>query len=91
MKLKNWLDWVTFIILFIGGLNWGLIGIARFNIVAAIFGMSMVANIIYIVIGVCAIYLIIRACTCCKKDGSCDVSTPQPPQAPRPPQPPQQP
>ncbi len=69
MKLNNLLDWITFIILFIGGINWGLIGIAKFNLIAAIFGMTAVSKIIYIVVGVCALYLIIRACCRCNKDG----------------------
>lgn len=65
MKLKNWLDWVTFIILFIGGINWGLVGVAKFNLITAIFGMGILSHIIFIIVGICAIYLIIRAFSCC--------------------------
>ena len=33
------LDVVAAVLLVVGGLNWGLVGIARFDLVAAIFGM----------------------------------------------------
>jgi uncharacterized membrane protein YuzA (DUF378 family) len=41
-------------------LNWLLVGIFSFDVVAAIFGtMSVVARIIYVVVGLCAIYLLV--------------------------------
>lgn len=47
--------WLTII----GGLNWGLIGLFDFNLVAAIFGgMSLLSRIIYILVGLAAIWLI---------------------------------
>lgn len=40
----------------IGALNWGLIGIFDFNLVAAIFGdMTVAARIIYSLVGIAAI------------------------------------
>lgn len=60
MKLSNWFDWLTFIILFIGGVNWGLTGINGTNLVALIFGYGPVAQWIYIAVGLCAIYLLVR-------------------------------
>lgn len=47
--------WLTIL----GGLNWGLIGLFDFNLVAAIFGgMSLLSRIIYILVGLAAIWLI---------------------------------
>ena len=44
-------------ILFIGGVNWGLVGLFGFNLVAWIFGeMSMLTRIIYVLVGISAIY-----------------------------------
>jgi len=69
MKMKMWLDWVVLILLFIGGINWGLIGLFHWGLIGAIFGhMSVVTRIIYVVVGVCAIYAIIRAFACCGCD-----------------------
>jgi len=41
----------------IGGLNWGLIGLFRFDLVAAIFGeMSSISRTIYALVGVATVY-----------------------------------
>ena len=51
------LDVVAFALLVIGGLNWGLVGIFRFDVVAAIFGeMSILARIVYALVGLAAVY-----------------------------------
>ncbi|TGA97166.1 DUF378 domain-containing protein [Sporolactobacillus shoreae] len=44
--------------LVIGGINWGLIGFFRFDLIAAIFGGSYtaLARIIYGIVGLCALY-----------------------------------
>ena len=52
---------ISYIILLIGGLNWGLIGIFNFNLVTAIFGdyPSVGSIIIYCLVALSAIWLII--------------------------------
>ena len=58
-NLKN-IDLVALILVIVGGLNWGLVGAFGFDLVAAIFGaMSIISRIIYILVGISAIYLII--------------------------------
>lgn len=47
----------VYLVLF-GGINWGLIGLLRVDIVALIFGSSILARLVYILIGVSAGYLI---------------------------------
>lgn len=43
----------------IGALNWGLIGIFRFDLVAFIFGnMSWLSRFVYIIVGVVGLYLL---------------------------------
>ncbi len=72
----GWLGMIAFILVIIGGINWGLVGIFNFDLVAAIFGsMSVVARIIYILVGVAAVYKIFAHCckkSCMCKDGSCN-------------------
>lgn len=61
MKMKA-IDWVFFILLVVGGLNWGLVGIADFDLVATIFGEgSGLARIVYSLVGVSAVYLLVSA------------------------------
>ena len=53
-------NWIAFIILVIGGLNWGLVGIFNFNLVEAIFGgLNAGSIIIYVLVLISAIWLII--------------------------------
>lgn len=53
------LDYTALIISVIGALNWGLIGLFKFNLVSWIFGdMSWIARIIYVVVGICGLYLL---------------------------------
>ncbi len=45
---------------YIGGLNWGLVGLFDYDLVAAIFGtMSTLSRIIYSLVGLGAVYLAI--------------------------------
>lgn len=52
------LDSIVLALLIVGGLNWLLVGLFEFDLVATIAGGSttIFAKIIYIIVGVCAIY-----------------------------------
>ena len=40
----------------IGAINWGLIGLFRFNLVSFLFGTgTFLANIVYMIVGICGI------------------------------------
>jgi len=55
------LDVIAMILLVVGGLNWGLVGMLNFDLVATLFGASsMISNLVYIVVGVAALYGITR-------------------------------
>lgn len=46
------------ILLIIGGLNWGLVGAANFDLVATLFGAdSVVAKAVYVVVGLAAVLM----------------------------------
>ena len=54
------LDKIALTLLIIGGLNWGSIGLFKFDIVAWIFGGqdSVIARIIYTLVGLAAVWCI---------------------------------
>lgn len=55
------LDVIVAALLVIGGLNWGLVGIFGFDLVASIFGdMSFLSRIVYAVVGLSALYQAIQ-------------------------------
>jgi len=52
------LDCTSLIISIIGTLNWGLIGLFRFDLVAFLFGdMSWLSRIVYVIVGLAGLYL----------------------------------
>ncbi len=63
MGKMSTLDWISFVLLVIGGLNWGLVGAFNFDLVQAIFGANVVSDIVYILVGIAAIVAIISAAT----------------------------
>lgn len=57
MRLINIIAWI---LLVVGGLNWLFVGAFAWNLVGAItFGADLLARIIYILVGLSAIWLII--------------------------------
>ncbi len=53
------LDCVALTIAIIGAVNWGLVGLFSFDLVALIFGnMSWISRIIYALVGISGLYLI---------------------------------
>jgi len=75
-------------LIIIGGINWGLVGFgalffgAEINLVSMIFGTSTVTYVIYLLVGVSAVYALLGYCGCKKctgmscrecSNGKCDV------------------
>lgn len=53
----NKFDYVAWVLIVIGGLNWGLVGVFEFNLVDALFGEgSGLAKTVYILVGLAALY-----------------------------------
>ena len=52
-------DNISLTLVIIGALNWLLIGVFRFDLVAFIFGnLTLLSRIVYILVGLCGLYLI---------------------------------
>lgn len=48
---------IALVLLIVGGLNWGLVGLFSFDLVAAIFGAgTTLARIVYVLVGVSALW-----------------------------------
>lgn len=58
MKM-NAMDWIAFLLVAVGGLNWGLVGFFKFDLVAELLGeMSGLARVVYGLVGLATIYLV---------------------------------
>ena len=55
----KWFDNISLTLVIIGALNWLLIGVFRFDLVAFLVGnMSLLSSIVYILVGLCGLYLL---------------------------------
>jgi uncharacterized membrane protein YuzA (DUF378 family) len=54
------IDVVAASLVIVGALNWGLVGAAGFNLVAFLFGQSALASIVYVLVGLAAVYQVVR-------------------------------
>ncbi len=51
------IDNIALVLIIIGAINWGLIGLFKFNLVEAIFGdMTMLARIVYGLVGISGLW-----------------------------------
>jgi uncharacterized membrane protein YuzA (DUF378 family) len=68
MNKLSIIDWIVLILVVVGGLNWGLVGIFNFDLVATLFGdMSVIARIVYVLVGLSAVYLAVLSPKLTKK------------------------
>ena len=58
MKM-NGLDKLAYVLVVIGGLNWGLIGFFEWSLVDEVFSTGL-ARVIYAVVGVAALYMVLQ-------------------------------
>ncbi len=55
----KWFDNTALTLVIIGAINWLLVGIFRFDLVAFLFGnLTWLSRVIYAIIGLCGLYLI---------------------------------
>ena len=59
MKKIGLLGWICQLIVIIAGINLGLIGLFKFDLVAKIFGGWDIVRIVYIVVGAAAVFLLL--------------------------------
>ena len=58
-NLMKWFDNTALTIVIIGAVNWLLIGIFKFDLVAFLLGnLSWLSRIVYTIVGLCGLYLI---------------------------------
>jgi uncharacterized membrane protein YuzA (DUF378 family) len=66
MKILNIL---TLVLVIVGGLNWGLVGLFNFDLVATIFGAgSMLSRVVYILVGASALWQLVPLSAALRSD-----------------------
>ncbi len=51
---------IAAVLVIVGALNWGLVGIAKFDLVNAIFGATIVSAIVYTLVGIAGVYQLLN-------------------------------
>ena len=59
------IDIVTGLLLIVGGLNWGLVAVAEFDLVATVFGLEFgetnaATRVVYGLVGISAVYQLVQ-------------------------------
>jgi uncharacterized membrane protein YuzA (DUF378 family) len=59
MSRFNGLDWTASVLTIVGALNWGLVGLFQFDLVAALFGgpSALLSRVIYTLVGISGLYM----------------------------------
>ncbi len=57
MKMNS-VDWAALVLVIIGALNWGLVGVARLNLVETILGLGTLTQVVYILVGLAGLYMV---------------------------------
>jgi uncharacterized protein len=61
------LHMVAYVLLWVGGLNWGLMGLLDMNLVSQLLGsMPELERVVYILVGASAVYSLLTHMTDCK-------------------------
>ncbi len=59
MESLNTLDWIALVLVVVGGLNWGLVGAFKFNLVDTLFGEDTpMSRTVYVLVGLAALYVL---------------------------------
>jgi uncharacterized protein len=59
------LHWIALVLVVIGAVNWGLVGLFQFDLVAALFGGvdAALARLVYVLVGISGIVLAVTSAT----------------------------
>jgi uncharacterized membrane protein YuzA (DUF378 family) len=69
------LNLITLILVIVGGLNWGLVGLFDFDLVAALFGAgSMLSRTVYGLVGISAVAQIVTLAADLSRSGTHSVA-----------------
>ncbi len=71
--------WIAIALSVIGALNWGLVGLFKFDLVAAIFGpLSPMARVVYVIVAMAGLFLLFAASQLKREVSGTSMSEPLP-------------
>jgi uncharacterized membrane protein YuzA (DUF378 family) len=71
----KYLQYITYALIIIGALNWGMIGLFNIDVVTSIFGpMTVLSRLIFTFVGIAGLTNLILELTVCKSPSRCYIS-----------------
>ena len=58
MKKMTSVDWLAWVLVVVGALNWGFVGVAGVNLVEVLLGTGALTQVVYILVGLSGLYLV---------------------------------
>ncbi len=56
---------IAYVLVIVGALNWGLVGLFGFDLVATLFGdMTTLSRLVYSLVGISALLMLVTKCGC---------------------------
>jgi len=56
---KSIIDWIAFVLVIVGAVNWGLVGVLDLDLVDTLLGsIAWLATAVYVLVGLAGLYLI---------------------------------
>jgi hypothetical protein len=55
--MKNVIDKVAMLLVLVGGLNWGLVGVWNYDLVASMLGSGTLGRSVYVLVGLSALWM----------------------------------
>ncbi|MEK7111756.1 MAG: DUF378 domain-containing protein [Patescibacteria group bacterium] len=52
------IDWVAWVLVVVGAINWGLLGAANLNLVETVVGSGSLSQVVYILVGLGGLYML---------------------------------
>ena len=60
MKKLSSLDWLAYILVIVGSINWGLVGFFQYNLVWSVLGQGTTATqLLYDLVGIAGVYMLL--------------------------------
>ena len=59
MGIKR-IDVIAVVLILLGALNWGLVGLFRVDLVAAVFGTTLLSTVLYVMIGLAGVFEVVQ-------------------------------
>lgn len=58
-KKMSTVDWIAWLLVVVGAINWGLIGVANLNLVESLLGVwPVLVQVVYVLVGLSGLYVL---------------------------------